>query len=224
MKSHGIEPIGDLDGRQSITVMDEESVWVEYEQTGNAAEVGRRVGIPYHMAQAILNRDRIRKRAIQVSRSEDVAARWEGQEIKSANICSQILDMLQTVLSHIQQCIVQGRAMTDLKEIGPKGPIPLTPMEAIQWVLKYRNLDMVQKVGMTGAKICEGQRQVFKDDGLGITNQNGDPKTMSDAELLLLVETAEQSGQMIPWGIRQWKDHKLQQKSLPAVEICDPDN
>ncbi|MGD9631458.1 MAG: hypothetical protein AB7V18_19640 [Pyrinomonadaceae bacterium] len=167
------------------------------------------------MVTAVLNRDVIRKKAIQVSRAEDVAARWEGQEAKSAAICGQMLDIVEGMIKHIRACKLSGED-TDLCEMTQAGFQRLSPTQAMQWLLKVRILDMVQKIGMTGAKICEGMKMMYRNDHLTASGVAGDPKSMTDAELHRLVGEIESAGLKLPWGVSQWKRSQDEESDVGA--------
>lgn len=134
-----------------------------------------------------------------------MASRWEAQESKSAAVCGQLLDVVSGMLAHVKECIDNGNEYTDLCAITVNGPLKLTPTQAYQWIIEKRVMDMAQKVGMTGAKICEGMRQMYRQDSEVASGADGDPKTMTDEELRRLIGEIESAGHTVPWAVSQWK-------------------
>lgn len=195
---------------------EEDRIWQLYEACGSAAEVARAVDLPSYAIRNIINRDPLRKAAVLSTRAESVAARWEAMQSKTAECSEMLVDVVMAMLKHIRECAKNGQD-TDLRDMqgmdSESGSRRLSPTEAYQWMLKTRALDMLQKLGLTAAKIGEGMRVIYRDE-MG-ARKEGEQGPMSTEDLRDMAKQIKDAGLPVPWAIQHHLEGHGSDKSSP---------
>lgn len=206
---------------------DQEMIWAAYERTGSLRQTAATLEMSYSRVRRVLTEDLIRLNDIRLARSEESIRRWEDKEAHAAIMANQLMDSIQMVLDHIEECAEKGEPETNLVDPALSfrgkdvGVIYMTPLRARQWLMETRQLESMSKVGINAAKSVEQQRTALMHGIVGREaalrqNQAGDPGGVSDQELLVMVSRLEAAGETIPEPVRRWAEQRRKAELPPS--------
>ena len=197
-----------------------DKIWEVYERTGSMRQTARDLCqedgyASYSRVRRVLTSDPIKLSDIRMARAESTVTRWEGKEIECAELTGHMIESVRKILSHIEECETEGKD-TLLIDCRSKDRSCMSPMQARQWLMETKQLDQVSRAGVNAAKSIEGLRQMMFQGMVGadLKKAAGDPGSITDAELMMLVTHLEEAGEKIPDHVQEWYETK--RRLLPA--------
>ena len=199
-------------------------VFDAYERIGSIRGAARALDMPYSTVRRIVQSDLVRLHDIQLSRMEEMGEEWAVQERQSLLLNQVIMSLLVHMVQHVQECFETGK-LTDLRDpkLTPYRLVSKTkegdmeyehvdtrmqPMEALQWLLSTKQLDVVGRCGFNAAKVSETFRQMAAQSIAGTKDlsHTGSSSDLTPQQMAELVGSLESQGFHLPPGLKQMTD------------------
>lgn len=191
----------------------EDQAWAFYEDCGSMAMVARTMQVAFHHVRIALNRDPIRLSHVRACRAEAEAGRWQEIGKQGMDLMRRVSSYYEYLFNHIDVCLEEQREFTDIPNPYSKTGKMLTPMAALQWLMTNNVHNAISKGSDVAIRNAGYYNTIAMPEALpgGLKKLDGparDPSSMTDEDLLRMVEDLRAAGRSLPWGVQKWVDDR----------------